>query len=214
MKVLAINGGPRKNWNTAKLLAKALEGAVSAGAEACETVHLYDLNFKGCSSCFMCKRKDGHPGKCAMNDGLSPVLEQIKGVGLLLLASPIYLSDVTGAMRSFLERALFSNLAYRATDRSCFKGRANVGFIYTMNVTQEAMETLGYERIYKENVRYLSNLNGRVEYLASTDTYQFDDYSKYEAPLFDEAKKANARETQFPEDLRNAFDMGARLAGN
>jgi multimeric flavodoxin WrbA len=46
MKVMAINGGPRKKWNTAILLGKALEGAESQGAVT-ELVHLYDLTFKG-----------------------------------------------------------------------------------------------------------------------------------------------------------------------
>ena len=51
MKVIAINGSPRKKWNTATLLEKALEGAETEGAET-EIIHLYDLNFKGCKSCF------------------------------------------------------------------------------------------------------------------------------------------------------------------
>ena len=47
MKVIGVNGSPRKKWNTAMLLAKALEGAASQGAEV-ESFHLYDLNYKGC----------------------------------------------------------------------------------------------------------------------------------------------------------------------
>lgn len=46
MKILAFNGSPRKNWNTATLLNKALEGAASQGAET-ELIHLYDLHYKG-----------------------------------------------------------------------------------------------------------------------------------------------------------------------
>jgi hypothetical protein len=47
MKVIAFNGSPRKKWNTATLLEKALEGAASQGAET-KLIHLYDLDFKGC----------------------------------------------------------------------------------------------------------------------------------------------------------------------
>ena len=57
MHVIAINGSPRKNWNTATLLNKALEGASSQGATT-ELIHLYGLNFKGCVSCFACKLID------------------------------------------------------------------------------------------------------------------------------------------------------------
>ena len=56
MKVIAINGSPRKNGNTVTLLQKALEGAKSMGADT-EIVHLYDLNFKGCTSALPVKEK-------------------------------------------------------------------------------------------------------------------------------------------------------------
>lgn len=58
MKIIALNGSPRKKWNTATLLQKALEGAVSQGAIT-ELIHLYDLNYKGCISCFACKTLGG-----------------------------------------------------------------------------------------------------------------------------------------------------------
>ena len=58
MKILAINGSPRKTWNTAQMLESALAGCRDAGAET-KLVHLIDLNFKGCISCFGCKRLGG-----------------------------------------------------------------------------------------------------------------------------------------------------------
>jgi multimeric flavodoxin WrbA len=103
IKVIAINGSPRKKWNTATLLEKALEGAVSEGAET-EMIHLYNLNFKGCISCFACKLKDGKSyGKCAMKDELTPVLEKLRDTDAVILGSPIYLGNCTGEMRSFME---------------------------------------------------------------------------------------------------------------
>lgn len=76
-KIIAINGSPRRNGNTAELLQHALRGAADAGAET-ELVHLYSLNFKGCLSCFYCKRKDKEHGVCAVKDDLSPVIERVK----------------------------------------------------------------------------------------------------------------------------------------
>jgi len=85
MNVLAINGSPRKQWNTATLLNKALEGASSQGAET-ELIHLYDLNFKGCTSCFACKLKNGESyGQCGYKDDLSPVLNRIENIDALIL---------------------------------------------------------------------------------------------------------------------------------
>ena len=70
MKVLAINGSPRKDWNTATLLKAALDGAASEGAGV-ELVHLYDLAYHGCVSCFACKLKGGSSyGNCAYKDGV------------------------------------------------------------------------------------------------------------------------------------------------
>lgn len=71
MKVIAINGSPRKKWNTATLLEKVIEGVASQGAKT-ELVHLYDLSFKGCISCFACKLKDGKSyGRCAVQARLT-----------------------------------------------------------------------------------------------------------------------------------------------
>ena len=68
MKVIAINGSPRKGWNTETLLKKALEGAGAAGAET-EMVHLYDLKFRGCVSCMACKlKKEPRPCRCILRD--------------------------------------------------------------------------------------------------------------------------------------------------
>jgi multimeric flavodoxin WrbA len=70
MKAIGVNGSPRKKWNTATLLKKALEGAASEGAKT-TLVHLYDLDYKGCISCFACKMRGGKSyGKCAVKDGL------------------------------------------------------------------------------------------------------------------------------------------------
>ena len=102
MKVIGINGSPRKKWNTAILLGKALEGAASEGVET-EDIHLYGLKFTGCISCFACKTIGGASyGKCAVRDDLTPLLERIDGAGGLILASPIYYGCVTGVMRCFI----------------------------------------------------------------------------------------------------------------
>ena len=51
MKIIAFNGSPSKEWNTATLLQKALEGAASQGAKT-ELIHLSDLNYKARNSLF------------------------------------------------------------------------------------------------------------------------------------------------------------------
>jgi multimeric flavodoxin WrbA len=144
MKVIAINGSPRKKWNTAMLLEQALEGAKSKGAET-ELIHLYDLDFKGCTSCFSCKLKGGKSyGKCAMRDGLTPVLEKLATADAFILGSPIYFGTATGEMRSFMERLLFQYFEYTIPPTSLFDRKIPTALIYTMNVPEEMMKENNY----------------------------------------------------------------------
>ena len=210
MKVIAVNGSPRKKWNTATLLGKALEGAGSQGAET-EIVHLYDFYFKGCVSCFSCKRKDGkNYGKCGYKDELTPVLESIETIDALILGSPIYLGVTTGEMRSFMERLIFPYLTYTDPLRSLFPKKIKTGFIYTMNVTAEEMHKRGYDWHFNLNETYLKTIFGTVESLFCCDTYQFEEYSKMVAERFDAEKKAKRRKEIFPDDCRKAYEMGVR----
>lgn len=212
--VIAVNGSPRKTWNTATMLAKALEGAASRGA-ATELVHLYDLDYKGCVSCFACKLKGGPgQGRCAVRDGLAPLLEKIAAAAALILGSPVYFGSVTGEMRSLLERLLFPYLKYAAGDkRTLFPRVLPTAFIYTMNVDEARLKEFGWDKHLANNARVLSMVfGGPSEALFAYDTLQFDDYSRYDAPMFDPAAKARSRREDFPRDLERAFDLGARLA--
>ena len=210
MKVLAINGSPRKNWNTATLLQKALEGAASQGADT-ELIHLYDINFHGCGSCFSCKRVGHDEAICATRDDLTPVLRTIRDIDGLLLGSPIYYGTITGEMKSCLERVLFPYWTYTDPPRSLFPRKIRAAWIYTMNVTEQQMQQFGYEVHMKNNERIVRHVFGAAESLASCDTLQFDDYGKMVAPRFDPAKKAHRRAELFPKDCEAAFSMGARL---
>ena len=77
-----------------------------------ELINLYDIQFKGCTSCFTCKLKGNTVSKCAMKDNLAPVLQKIYECDVLVLGSPVYFSSVTGEMRSFMERLLFPYCSY------------------------------------------------------------------------------------------------------
>lgn len=212
MNVLAINGSPRKNWNTATLLSKALEGAASQGA-ATGLVHLYDLSFKGCISCFACKRKGGASyGKCAVQDDLTPLLEKVANADAVILGAPIYLGNVTGEMRSFLERLAFQYLVYDTNYSSLFPKKIPIGFIYTMNVDETRMQSMGYPQNLSAAEMVLGRTFGSCEALYVNDTYQFDDYSKYVVTSFKEADKAKRRQEVFPADCEKAFTMGVRFA--
>ena len=212
MKIMAFNGSSRKKWNTATLLEKALEGAASQGAKT-ELIHMYDLNFKGCISCFACKTKGGKSyGRCAVKDDLTPVFRKIEKADAIILGSPIYFGTVSGEMKSFMERLLFPHLTYTDPPQSLFPRKIKTGFIYTMNTTEEQMTERGYVQHFKSHEMTLRMIFGASEYMCSFDTYQFDDYSKVVSDRFDPKKKAQRRREIFPKDCEKAFEMGARFA--
>lgn len=212
MKVMAFNGSPRKTWNTATLLSQALEGAASQGAET-ELVHLYDLTYQGCVSCFACKRKGGASyGKCAIQDALTPILARIEELDAMILGSPNYLGAPTSMMKAFMERLIFPYVVYDANLSSLCKRIIPNGFIYTMNSSDAWMKQMGYDQTAIFIEKMMAMIFGTAESLVVNDTYQFDDYSKYVVPRFDPVAKAMRREKQFPLDCKNAFEMGVRLS--
>jgi multimeric flavodoxin WrbA len=210
--VIAINGSPRKTWNTATLLEHAIKGAESAGAKT-EIVHLYDLDYKGCTSCFACKLNDGPSyGKCAMKDGLTLVLERIRNADALILGSPVYLGTATGEMRSFLERLVFPYLVYDREHSSIFPKKIPTAFIYTLGADEGRAKEMGFDVPIRLTEMLLGRMFGISETLQVADTLQFDDYSKYVSSAFDPAAKAQRRREVFPQDCQRAFELGVRLA--
>ena len=211
MKLIAVNGSPRKTWNTGTLLSKALEGAASQGAET-ELFHLYDYHFTGCISCFSCKTRNGESyGKCAVKDDLTPIYAKIKEADALVLGSPIYFGDVSGEMRSFMERLLFPYLVYVFPPKTLFPKKIPVGMIYAMNAPEEVVQRVGYDRLFSSNERVLSMIFGSAESLMSYDTYQFKDYSKMVADGIDGEKKKKRHEEIFPIDCEKAFELGVKM---
>jgi multimeric flavodoxin WrbA len=77
-----------------------MEEAVRQGAEV-SSFTLNDLKYIGCQGCYGCKRRSD---VCVINDGLTPVLNSIMNCDVLLITSPIYIHDVTGQTKCFIDR--------------------------------------------------------------------------------------------------------------
>ena len=211
MKLLAVNGSPRKKWNTARLLTQVIEGAREAGAEA-ELVHLVDLNYTGCKSCFACKKIGGPSyGRCALKDELRPVLDRAHEADVLVLGTPFYICAESAFMRAFEERLWFQYLLYSNVKPPLSPRKKATALVYTMNVREEEMAAYGKDKIVAKAKELMERQFAPCEILLSCDTLQFDDYSKYDTDMWDEAAKRRRHETVFQEELRRARDMGRRL---
>ena len=215
-KIFAMffNGSPRKNWNTAKMLESAAEGARAAGAET-ETVNLYDFPFAGCKSCFACKLKHAKTnGLCALRDSLRPILERARQADVLVLGSPVYFHYPTGVYRAFLERLAFPVYSYHYENGQPLVCRDKVietANIFTMNCPKDMMERWNYPAFLQANTDTLATVFGASETLYACNTYQFTDYSRYDITLFSEEEKRAYRDAHFADDLAAARALGQRL---
>ncbi|MBQ1333280.1 MAG: flavodoxin family protein [Lachnospiraceae bacterium] len=206
-KIIAVNAGPRKGWNTDILISEAVKGAEEAGAEV-ERFDLFRLEkFTGCISCFGCKR-EAWKGHCICRDGLTPVLDAIREADGLIIGSPNYLSQLTSSFRALYERLIFQNLTYNTETPCCNQNVIPVLLIMTSN----APDTF-YTDMMEGYRQTLSSFVGPTEVLVSGETLQLPDYSKTDWPwtLFDPEARKERRETVFPEECRKAREMGAAL---
>ena len=216
MRALFLNGSPRKNFNTAQMLQKAMDGAKEAGAES-ELINLFDYEFTGCRSCFVCKIKNSKTnGVCAIRDQIRPIIEKAQDADVIIIGSPVYFGYPTGQVRSLVERLLFPLDTYLFDDQG---NRLKVphkpvqtALIYTMNCPEELSHKLGYDTLLGFTGDEMGRLYGYTEILCSYETLQFKDYSRYDMNLFSEEQRKDRHETQFPIDLQNAYDLGKRLA--
>lgn len=211
MKLIAICGSARKQGNTSKMLHQVIEGAKSVGAET-EFVNLFDLNYKGCTSCYACKLKNSKSyGHCIQNDELKPLLERIEQSDVIVIGSPIYYGNLSGQMRSFTDRLLFQYLDYGARGTGPKPKNFKTALITTMNGSDEDCIERGVKDTLNVLTEIFSHTLGSCELLNLTNTVMFDDYSKYVYEMPDIEEKSNRVEKISAENMKKTFDLGVRL---
>lgn len=211
MKIVAINGSPRKDGNSAQMLKSWVEGVKSAHPEAeVEYVNLYSLKFTGCTSCFSCKRIGGkYYGQCPIKDDLLTLIPKFFEADAVAIASPIYLGELNAQTRCLLERVLFSRTTYRINHDSLNLRSIPVTMIYTMNCPEEFAAQINYPMHWDEVERYIGNtFRHPVTRVCAYNTYQFRNYANYEMEMFREEEKRKYRDTHFDNDLKSAYEAG------
>ena len=109
MNILVLNGSPRPNGNTRKMVDAFTEGAISASHQV-NVVNVCQKNIKGCIACEYCHTK-GH-GTCVQKDDMQEVYSFLKEADMLVLASPIYYHGISGQLKCTIDR--FYSAAYPA----------------------------------------------------------------------------------------------------
>ena len=97
-KVVAVIGSPRRRGNTATLVDAALEELERSGCD-CTRIVLADKRIEFCSGHVYCGER-----ACPHDDDMAGILEQVYCADGLLLATPIYYENVSGQMKTFMDR--------------------------------------------------------------------------------------------------------------
>lgn len=108
MKVIAINGSPRREGNTFHLIRHVLDELDKVGIEN-EVIHLGGKKIRGCLSCYKCfANQDGH---CSVNDDLNFIIDRMKAAEGIVLGSPTYVASVTSEIKALMDRACLVSTA-------------------------------------------------------------------------------------------------------
>ena len=208
-KIVIVNAGPRKGFNTDTLLRDAEEALKEEGNEV-RYFDLYRLEaYTGCVSCFGCK-KEKFKGTCIKKDGLAPVLEAVRGADGLIVGSPNYFSDLTAAFRAFYERLLFPYLTYNAEHPSCNERSIPVLLLMTSNAPKGM-----YASRLEEYRNAFSRFVGPTTLYHCDDTMQLRDYSKTDWPwtYFDPEHKKLRHEEVFPKQREEFKALSKKIFG-
>lgn len=104
MKVLGIHSSPIKNGNTAFLLDYALGEAAKAEGATTEAIALSGLTIADCRHCNWCMTKQTPDKLCSIEDDALSILKKIRDCDVLILASPVYFSRLSGTMACLIDR--------------------------------------------------------------------------------------------------------------
>lgn len=142
MKVLAVHGSPIPKGNSSLLSRHFCETAEKKGAQV-ESFHLNKLNYKGCQGCYTCKSKLDH---CVLNDDVTPILEAMPDADVVVLSTPVYMFEMSGQLKLFLDR-LFSLAGPNwATDPDDIRFPSGKNLVFIQS--QEHVEEDAYPQIF------------------------------------------------------------------
>ena len=122
MKVLCLQGSPRKNGNTNKILGWVEEALTEAGHEI-EHIYVADKHIGGCISCYQCQQ-DPDELVCSVQDDGNAILASIAAADAVIYATPLYCWDFSGQMKPLIDRhiSLVTGFMDPATHKSHVEG--------------------------------------------------------------------------------------------
>ncbi len=212
MNILAVNGSPRKHWNTEIILEHALEGTARAFNSHLESVRLYPMEYSGCTGCYACKQKGKPSSICRFKDTLTPILEKAQEADVILLGTPVYFFTESSGTRAFIERLLYPWSAFNTDGYGTRRPKPMVaGLFYTLAGTEESVAAHGHKHFMDSTNQFFSLHFIHHEILLAYETLHTNSYDKLELNTFDPEARRKSREGRFVADCERARAIGSLL---
>lgn len=112
MKILAIMGSPKGKGSGYKIVKMIEDRMIAKGDVEFEYLFLKDANLKPCIGCYICMTKG--EDKCPLKDDRALIEQKLRGADGIILSSPVYVNNVSGLMKNFIDRFAYTN------HRPCF----------------------------------------------------------------------------------------------
>jgi multimeric flavodoxin WrbA len=144
MKVIAINGSPRKNGNTNQALKIMADELEQQGIEV-ENIQIGHLDIHGCIHCGYCwTSEDNH---CVFKDDIvNETAKKLREADGFILGSPTYYAGIAGTMKALLDRVFFTSSGYFkykvATSISVVRRAGGVDVVHQLNNYLNLAETV------------------------------------------------------------------------
>ncbi len=115
MKLCVLMGSPRREGNTAALLAPFLDECGQMGVET-HTIWLYGQGIGPCLGCMACQNCLDGLG-CVQEDGFEAVFQEMAASDVILLATPIYAFFCSAPMKALLDRVIYASVKNYGRER-------------------------------------------------------------------------------------------------
>jgi multimeric flavodoxin WrbA len=161
MKVIGLNGSPRKNGNTGGALNTVFSELEKQGIGT-EMIHVGKEKIRGCLACYSCGKNQNE--RCITDDDpVNEWIQKMKDADGIIIGSPVYFSGVSGTMKSFLDRAFFvstnNNNLFRHKVGASVVALRRSGGMPTMNALNHY---LLYSEMFIPGANYWNVVHGRV----------------------------------------------------
>ncbi len=178
MKILAINGSPRPNRNTASLMKLVIEAAKKESSDVnVMWCNLNDMTYSGCQSCLACKEPTEN--SCVRKDSLAFVLDVMQASEAWVIGTPVYMGHVSGQLKQLFDRMY----GFMGPNR---ENRIPPGKKVVVALTQGAGE--GYHKDLNKRVKtFLSKRNLETRVIRGCNMPAAAPVPKFSQPLEQEA---------------------------